>query len=176
MYGRPFEHPAPRRNHSKAGAIIPEPDANGLYHMVFGESLMYHATSSDLLKWTPDSPSDYFAAPLFTWEMHLIEPGPAPVKTRDGKWLFLYNGAADGRAGYKYNQYSTGQMLIDLKAGKGKEAGCRLLARLEKPILIPDQPNETDGQVNQVVFTEGLVQFKGKWYLYYGESASLCTV
>ena len=44
------------------------------------------------------------------------------------------------------------------------------ITRLGQPILIPDQQNEQQGQVDQVVFSEGLVQFKGKWYLYFGES------
>lgn len=46
------------------------------------------------------------------------------------------------------------------------------IARLEKPILVPEQGNEVQGQVDLVVFAEGLVQFKGKWWLYYGQGDS----
>lgn len=43
------------------------------------------------------------------------------------------------------------------------------LARMEHPVLKPELANEKEGQVNQVVFCEGLVQFKGSWYLYFGQ-------
>ena len=166
----PSDFPCPRVNHTKSGAIIAEPDAKGLYHMYFGESFIYHATSSNMLDWTPSPSTEYFAAPIFPWESRLIEPGPAPIKTRDGKWIFIYNGSADGRAGYKRGQYSTGQMLIDPNFTVGPDKRHGPIARMETPILVPDRPNELEGLVNQVVFTEGLVQFKGKWYLYFGES------
>lgn len=39
--------PMPRVNHSKSGAIVNEP-INGLYHMYFGDSFFYHATSPDM--------------------------------------------------------------------------------------------------------------------------------
>jgi predicted GH43/DUF377 family glycosyl hydrolase len=32
--------------------------------------------------------------------------------------------------------------------------------------------NEHKGQVNEVVFCEGMVQFKGQWLLYYGQGDS----
>ena len=38
------------------------------------------------------------------------------------------------------------------------------VARLEQPVLKPELANEREGQVNQVVFCEGLVQFKGQWF------------
>lgn len=43
------------------------------------------------------------------------------------------------------------------------------VARLQQPILVPEAANEQEGQVDQVVFAEGLVQLKGKWFLYYGK-------
>jgi predicted GH43/DUF377 family glycosyl hydrolase len=173
--------PVARINHTKSAAIIDEPDSLGQYHMFHGESFIYHATSKDMKHWTPDPHWTYFAAPVHPWEAMLLEPGPAPVKTRNGKWILFYNGVSDGRAGYPRKQYSTGQMLIDIEtfnmkpatfAATGKprpEARYGPIARLERPTLVPDQANEVEGQVNQVVFTEGIVQFKGKWYLYYGE-------
>jgi len=44
------------------------------------------------------------------------------------------------------------------------------LARLETPFLVPSTPEEEKGQVDLVVFAEGLVQFKGRWFLYYGQA------
>lgn len=175
--------PSPRLNHSKSGAIITEPTADGLYHMYFGDSFFYHATSPDMLNWTALPPDNYFAAPVNPWENRLIEPGPAPIKTRDGKWLLVYNGMTTGRAGYPQNQYSVGQMLIDptlsfLPNITVQESQYQPalrngpVARLEHPLLVPEAGNEQTGQVDQVVFAEGLVQFKGKWYLYYGQGDS----
>lgn len=40
----------------------------------------------------------------------------------------------------------------------------------------PSQPYETTGQVNQVCFAEGLAQFDGKWFLYYGTADSKIAV
>ena len=37
--------PMPRVNHSKSGAIVKEPTSDGLYHMYWGDSFFYHATS-----------------------------------------------------------------------------------------------------------------------------------
>jgi predicted GH43/DUF377 family glycosyl hydrolase len=43
-------------------------------------------------------------------------------------------------------------------------------------IIKPDKPYEISGQVNQVCFVEGLVEFKNKWYLYYGTADSKIAV
>ncbi|KAJ9637481.1 hypothetical protein H2204_004905 [Knufia peltigerae] len=175
----------PRLNHSKSGAIVKEPTASdGLYHMYFGDSFFYHATSPDMLNWTAMPAEEYFAGPVNPWENRLIEPGPAPIKTRDGKWLLVYNGMTTGRVGYPRNQYSVGQMLIDPSGSfrpklnvtdqQAYQPALRdgPVARLERPILVPEAGNEQQGQVDQVVFAEGLVQFKGKWYLYFGQGDS----
>lgn len=46
----------------------------------------------------------------------------------------------------------------------------RPIARLETPFMVPSTPEEEGGQVDLVVFAEGLVQFQGKWFLYYGQA------
>jgi len=176
--------PSPRLNHTKSGAIVKEPTADGLYHMYFGDSFFYHATSPDMRNWTALPAEEYFAGPVNPWENRLIEPGPAPIKTRDGKWILVYNGMTTGRIGYPQNQYSVGQMLIDpsgsfmpdLNVSQGTyQPAIRdgPVARLERPIIVPEAGNERTGQVDQVVFAEGLVQYKGKWYLYFGKSQGL---
>lgn len=175
--------PSPRPNHTKSGAIVKEPTADGLYHMYFGGSFFYHATSPDLHNWTALPAEEYFAGSVNPWENRLIEPGPAPIKTRDGKWLLIYNGITTGRIGYPQNPYSVGQMLIDplgsfrpdLNFSQGTyQPAIRdgPVARLERPILVPEAGNEQTGQVDQVVFAEGLVQYKGKWYLYFGKACT----
>jgi predicted GH43/DUF377 family glycosyl hydrolase len=175
--------PMPRVNHSKSGAVVSEPTPDGLYHMYWGDSFFYHATTRDLKNWTTLPAEQYFARPINPWENRLIEPGPAPIKTRDGRWLLVYNGMTTGRIGYPKDQYSVGQMLIDpsgafrptLNVSDGKYQPALKdgpIARLEQPILVPEGEGEKNGQVSQVVFAEGLVQFKGKWFLYYGMADS----
>ena len=94
-----------------------------------------------------------------------MEPGPPPIKTRDGKWLLIYNGVATGAGGYTPHQYSTGQLLIDpVRYPAGPP-----IARLETPLLQPSSVHEITGQVDNVIFTEGLVQFHGKWFMYFGQ-------
>ncbi|KIH93781.1 hypothetical protein SPBR_04338 [Sporothrix brasiliensis 5110] len=156
-----------RKGHSKSGAIFPEKDKNGKYQMIFGDSLLLRAESDDLVHWTAKPYNEYFAEPVHPWESRLLEPGPAPIKTRDGKYILVYNAATLGCAGYRNNQYSISQFLIDYD---NLENGP--LARLDKPSLVVSTKNEREGLVNEVVFCEGLVQFKGKWFLYYGQADS----
>jgi predicted GH43/DUF377 family glycosyl hydrolase len=147
--------------------------------MTHGDSRLYHATSPDMLNWTSLPADNYWAAPVQPWENRLIESGPPPIKTRDGKWLLVYNGMTTGRAGYTKDQYSVGQMLFDpsgsyrpnITVPDGTYQPALRdgpVARIESPILVPEAAEEQQGQVNNVVFAEGLVQFKGKWFLYYG--------
>ena len=59
--------------------------------------------------------------------------------------------------------YRAGQALIDPAAPTAE------LARLTRPFLVPETPEEISGQVNHVVFVEGLVAYRGEWLLYYGQ-------
>lgn len=146
---------------SKSAAIIDEKASDGLYHMYYNDTCIYTATSPDLTSWTPVG---QFACPADGWDGQLNEPGPAPVKASDGNWILVYNGKSNGSEGYIDNAYYTGQMLIDPTDDSGP------LKRLDAPFLAPTTTQETSGQVPDVVFSEGLVQYKGKWYLYYGQS------
>jgi len=98
-----------------------------------------------------------------------------------------------GSEEYRPTQYSVGQMLLDpshmfspqerlgrlevphqhqqlhLHDTQGQQRQ-RPLARLETPFLVPSTPEEERGQVDLVVFAEGLVQLQGKWFLYYGQA------
>jgi len=49
-----------------------------------------------------------------------------------------------------------------------KEDPTKLLYRSDEPILQPTEYWEMYGKVNAVIFTNALVNFKGKWLLYYG--------
>ncbi|OCT49016.1 putative glycosyl hydrolase [Cladophialophora carrionii] len=156
-----------RRGYTKAGAIFPEPTADGKYTMLWGESCIYRAESEDLINWKTRPFEEWFATGVHGWENRLLEPGPSPVRTKDGKWILVYNAATTGGGRFRNNQYSIGQMLVDYaRLDDGP------VARLERPCVEVDQRNEEAGQVDQVVFCEGLVQFKGKWLLYFGQGDS----
>jgi len=156
-----------RRDHTKAGAVFAEKNAAGKYVMIWGDSVLQLAESDDLVTWSPLPFNQHFATGVHHWENRLLEPGPAPIKTKDGKWILVYNAATTGGRGFASNQYSISQMLVDYE---NLEAGP--LARLEKPSILVGARNEHLGQVNEVVFCEGMVQFKGMWFLYYGQGDS----
>jgi predicted GH43/DUF377 family glycosyl hydrolase len=151
---------------SKSGAILATPVA-GSYWMWFGDSNLYWARSGDLLRWETGGVDDPAARPVFAWESSLIEPGPPPILTSDGKILLIYNGRAAGGGGYREGQYSGGQMLFD--PGDPTQA----VARLERPFIEPTAADEQNGQVNDVVFSEGLAHFRGSWFLYFGMADSV---
>lgn len=163
---------SPRSGWSKSGSILNECQPDGTYHMLFGDSLLYIANSTDLIHWNYDPETLPYAPKLNVWEQGLMEPGPPAIKTRDGRWLVIYNGVATGPGGFTPGQYSTGQLLIDpVEFPKGPP-----IARLEKPLLEPTSVHEIDGQVDNVIFTEGLVQFHGKWFMYFGQGDSFLGV
>lgn len=160
----------------KSGAIFNEVQPNlNKYYMIWGDCAFHLAELKDLVHWTlpsHDYHSNLFTTGKFNWQDRLIEPGPAPIKLDTGDpnknyWVLFYNSSTCGGGDYPKDTYSLSQMLIDYNdLSKGP------IARQETPFMVPDSKNEIEGQVNKVVFTEGLVQFKGKWFLYYGQGDS----
>ena len=49
-----------------------------------------------------------------------------------------------------------------------KKNPTKILYRHNKPILVPKKQFELFGKVNNVIFAEGLVKFKNKYFIYYG--------
>jgi beta-1,2-mannosidase len=152
---------------SKSGAILTTPvvdPASGRrrYVMYFGDKDIYFAWSDDLIHWTPGPVDEPVMRPQpGTYTEELLEPGPPPLVTDNGYILLIHNSAArdpDGKLIYR-----AGQALIDPAAPTEE------LARLTKPFLVPETPEETGGQVDNVVFVEGLVYFRREWLLYYGQ-------
>ena len=59
--------------------------------------------------------------------------------------------------------YCAGQLLFDINDPT------KLIGRLDEPFFVPEAPFEKSGQYpDGTVFVEGLVLYKGHWYLYYG--------
>jgi beta-1,2-mannosidase len=134
----------------------------GKYWIYWGENHVYAATSSDLKNWTPVTTPDGKLKELMSpregyFDSQLTECGPPAVKTDKGIVL-LYNGKDKKTA-----TYCAGQVLFD------KNDPEKVLERLDKPFLVPEDSFEKSGQYPAgTVFIEGLVLFRNKWYLYYG--------
>ena len=137
---------------SKSGAVVAE-EINGQYIMYFGDGNMWIAYSQDLIHWTAD-PNPVMKPRSGYFDSKIVEPGPPPVITEEGL-LLIYNGS-DGQ------RFSTGWVLFSKNDPK------RILARAAVPILKPEEDWEKSGTASNVVFSEGLVNYKGAWYLYYG--------
>lgn len=159
----------------KSGAVFPQRHKDGKYYMIWGDCAFHLAESTDFKTWkltSNDYASNLFAQGIFPWQNKLIEPGSAPIKLdyKDklkNHYILFYNSATTGGGDYAKDTYSISQMLIDYD-----DIHNGPVARLEKPFLVPDAANEIEGQVNRVVFTEGIVQFHGKWFLYFGQGDS----
>ena len=150
----------------------------------WGDTVITHAISRDILQWTNLNP---FAKGVFEWETLLIESGPAPIKTRGGQWLFFHNGARRGPTSDSVF-YSVGEMLVDPfnttlpdigppygvynqhQAAMLPERQDGPVARLQRPVIFPTQADQMKGQVPNVTFCEGVVQFRGKWFMYFGQA------
>lgn len=173
---------------SKSGSIVcrmvgGEPTAakiEGKYWMYWGEEPIRWATSTDLIHWKvgTEEKSGTKAAILFDrrpgrFDSALVEPGPPAIITPAGI-VFIYNGKnadKDGDPSVGPGAYSAGQALLD------PHRPTKLLARTDRPFLIPTEPFERTGQYRQgTVFAEGLVQFKGRWLLYFGTADSFVGV
>lgn len=128
----------------------------------FGDKDIYFAWSSDLIRWTPGPVDQPVMRPQpETYTEELLEPGPPPLITENGYILLIHNSAAHDPDGKLIHR--AGQALIDPAAPTAE------LARLTKPFLVPETPEEISGQVNNVVFVEGLVAYKREWFLYCGQ-------
>ena len=162
----------------KSGSILTElidgrqviKKEGGKYFMYWGEEHVFAATSEDLVNWTPIVNIDGSLKRLFSprdgyFDSQLTECGPPAIYTPKGIVL-LYNGknhSGKGDKRYTPNVYAAGQALFDANDPT------HLISRLDEPFFRPMDSFEKSGQyVDGTVFIEGMVYFKGKWYLYYG--------
>ncbi|WP_082318330.1 glycoside hydrolase family 130 protein [Hymenobacter sp. DG25A] len=165
---------------------------NGKYWMYWGDAQIWLATSDDLIHWTPiemaagEKPPVPLRAQAATmpelkivlptregkFDSDLVESGPPAMLTDQGIRL-IYNSRnvpAIGDKSLPEGTYTAAQALFD------KNDPTKLLKRLDNYFMRPEKPYETTGQVNQVVFLEGLVRFQNKWLMYYGTADSKIAV
>ena len=144
---------------------------NGKCLMYWGEKNVFAATSDDLINWDPLVDENQDLIPLASprkgyFDSELTECGPPAVLTDKGIVL-IYNGknksGAKGDTTYTANAYCAGQFLFD------KNDPYKLIDRLDRPFLVPEEPFEKSGQYPAgTVFVEGLVYHQNNWFLYYG--------
>jgi predicted GH43/DUF377 family glycosyl hydrolase len=171
---------------SKSGAIVSKLSGdkivavkiNGKYQMYFGDTDLFMASSDDLLHWTVEENAEsgkmieVLHPRMGYFDSRLVEPGPYAL-LQDKGILLIYNGS--NAANFNDTSlpkftYSAGQALFD------KHQPHKLIARTDSFFIHPDKPYEKLGEVNEVCFVEGLVHFKGKWFLYYGTADSKIAV
>jgi len=142
----------------------------GKYWMYWGEVELRLATSTDLIHWSPvedakGQPVVLLRARPGLFDSAFPESGPPPLLTRDGI-VVTYNAKnaeTGGDPKLAPETYSVGEALFSASDPK------RLLVRTKEPVFKPEQPYERSGQYKAgTTFAEGLVLFKGRFYLYYG--------
>lgn len=174
---------------SKSGSVVCEltPEGrmvatklNGRYWMYWGDAVVGLAHSEDLLDWTPVlNPDSTLFDPLprrpGKFDSGLSEPGPPALVTPEGI-LVLYNGKnaeVDSLRSMDIGPgaYCGGQALFSL------DDPTQLLMRQDTPYIRPSLPHEMTGQyASGTTFTEALVRFQHKWFLYYGTADSMVGV
>jgi beta-1,2-mannosidase len=172
----------------KSGGIVTRLDhgrliaarIHGKFWMYWGEIQVRVASSADLIYWTPVESSP--GKPIVVLENRtglfdsgFPEVGTPPILTKQGI-VVLYNGK-NAEAGKSPDPklgpgaYSVGEALFD------SDHPTRLRKRLNQSILYPERPYERSGQYAAgTTFAEGLVYFKGQWFLYYGCADSFVAV
>ncbi len=147
----------------------------GQYWMYWGEGVIHLANSADLIHWTPledasGTPLELLRPRSGHFDSSFPETGPPPVLTDYGI-VVIYNGknaAVDGDPGMGAGAYAAGEALFDA------QDPTHLLGQTPEPVLKPEFPYEKTGQYAAgTTFAEGLVFFRGKWFLYFGCADSL---
>jgi predicted GH43/DUF377 family glycosyl hydrolase len=138
---------------------------DGRYWLYCGVGTIELFTSPDLKTWTAVSGFKFEPRPG-RFDSGLVECGPPAVLTPDGIVL-LYNAmnavGAEGDTALSADLYTCGWVSFDAKDP------ARQIARSDEPFFKPELSWEKTGQYTAgTTFIEGLVFFKGKWFLYYG--------
>ena len=169
---------------SKSGSILTKKEGDkfvaakikGKYWMYWGEHGVNLAWSENLYDWYPEL--DEKGEMKFViqtrdgmFDSNLTECGPPALITDEGVVL-MYNGknsdnAANASKDLPLGTYTVGRVVFDPKDLH------TVLKRSDKPFLVPNLPHEVTGQYKAgTTFSEGLVFFKNKWFLYYGTADS----
>jgi len=145
---------------TKSGAIVPE-KIGGKYWMYYlgtgpdKTDQMGLASSPDLVHWTDATDTPVLPSRPGQFDSRVVEPGPAPIVTRDGIVL-VYNAADDALV------YRSAVAVFDRKDPR------KVLSRSPSSLFAPEKEWEKVGQVPNVVFVEGTVRKGNRYIFYYG--------
>ena len=147
----------------------------GKYWMYWGEKFVNLAWSDNLWDWNPVLDERGELKQIMNirpgkFDSDLTECGPPALMTDKGI-LLLYNGknATNGTAASNLPKgtYAVGAVLFDLNDPT------KIIQRTDEYLLKPTLPHELTGQyLAGTTFSEGLVFFHKKWFLYYGTADS----
>ena len=170
---------------SKSGSIVCKYEngkatavkINGKYCMYWGDTDIFLAVSDDLINWFVVADEKGKTKTIFgprpkKFDSRLVESGP-PAMLTDKGIVLIYNSmnlGTNGDTNLTEGTYAASQILFD------KNNPTKVIDRMDGYFMKPDKPYEINGQVNHVCFVEGLVQYKGKWFLYYGTADSKIAV
>lgn len=172
---------------SKSGSIITKKEGNkivaakikGKYGMYWGENLVNLAWSDNLTDWYPELNENGDLKPAISprknmFDSVLTECGPPAIINSEGIVLF-YNGknseGDDSDVKLPKGTYSVGKVVFN------PEDPDQPVSRTDTCLLKPTLPHEISGQYKAgTTFSEGLVYFHGKWFLYYGTADSFVGV
>ena len=147
----------------------------GKYWMYWGENAINLAWSENLYDWYPltndKEELKYVVMPRpKKFDSNLTECGPPAILMGEGIVLF-YNGknATDENAdpSLPKGTYSVGQIVFD------KDDPEKIINRSDTCFVKPTLAHEMTGQYHAgTTFSEALLYFKGKWFMYYGTADS----
>lgn len=149
--------------HNKDCAIFDE-KINGLFYALhrpssveIGGNYIWLTSSPDGIHW--GNHKCLLKVRKGLWDSKRVGAGASPIKTEKG-WLAIYHGANEA------HQYCLGAFLMDLNDPS------KVIARTEKPIMIPTEEYELTGFFGNVVFTNGhIIDPDGDTVtIYYGAS------
>lgn len=127
---------------------------------------MWLARSGDLQYWGRHAP---LWGGRSIWDGARVGGGVPPIRTDRG-WLVIYHGRAPEGRGEVIGAYTAGAILLDLKDPN------RVIAHTPEPFLVPSEPYETEGFVDNVVFPTGHVMRNRQLILYCGASDTYVSV
>lgn len=137
---------------NKGMALFPRPVGGRRLALSRGDGVTTSLTSSpDGVTWDG---SVLIEQPRSVWQLLQVGNCGSPLETEHG-WLVLTHGVGPMR------RYAIGALLLDL------EDPSRVLARLEEPLLRPEE-GEQEGYVPNVVYSCGSIIHDGTLWLPYG--------
>jgi beta-1,2-mannosidase len=162
-----------------AGNSIVAAKINGKYGMYWGENFVNLAWSDNLTDWYPVLDKDGGLKRVISprkgkFDSQLTECGPPALLNDEGIVLF-YNGknseGEDATVNVPKGTYSVGKAVFDINDPE------KVISRSDTCLLRPTLPHEISGQYKAgTTFSEGLVYFHDKWFLYYGTADSFVGV